>query len=331
MSHRRRITLGWPFVLTPDEYRSPLLRGGRSTILWAGLKADTAWTRACAERAIPICGDKFLSVMIGSTCPSSAGREIAGSVEPGTSSARNVHMNESLVHADFAKDVGDQMATRLALSGIPVDAAMDPWEVAVRYFDFKRRHIRARPRNVVRSREFDEHALSIDHQAGVRAIVEDAIAGRTLLPYFSRSWLNLELHDILFNDWQVCHMHLGGRTIEAEGLVKRTGPVLFVFPTPGTLYLIDVIEHGSAHPTTFAKGRIIQILHDNWPTLIEHGKIAEASDLSPNNDEARRLLSRKRNGPHAIMGAEVEDGTIYLLIGDGYMSNGRNAMGVDRS
>lgn len=233
-------------------------------------------------------------------------------------------MAGTLVHADFAQNVRDQLASRLMLSGISMDAALDPWKVAVRYFDYKRRYIRARPRNVVRSREFDELALSSGHQAGVTAIVEDATAGRSLLPYFSRSWLNLEVHDILFNDWQVCHMHLGGRTIDADGFVTRTGPVLFVFLTPDALYLIDVMEHGSGHPTTFAKGRIVQILHDNWPKLIEHGKSPGVSNLSPNTDEARWRLSRRRNKIHGGVGVEVDDGTVYLLLGDGYMSDGRN-------
>ncbi|WP_437914781.1 hypothetical protein WME73_04005 [Sorangium sp. So ce302] len=238
-------------------------------------------------------------------------------------------MTEKLVHADFPRNVREQLAHRLKLSGMSVDAALDPWDVAVRYFDYKRRYIPARPRKVARSREFNKLLLSSDHQAGVTAIIEDAVAGRTLLPYFSRTWMNLELHDILFNDWRVCHMHLGGRTIEIDGFVKRTGPVLFVFVTSDTIYLIDVMEHGSGHPTTFAKGRILQILHDNWPKLIEHGKLPGVSDLSVNDDESRRVLSRRRNKSHFALGAEVDDGTVYGIVGDGYMSSGRNMLAVN--
>lgn len=226
------------------------------------------------------------------------------------------------VRADFVRDVREQLASRLRLSAVPLPPAPSADDVAVRYFDFKRRQIPARTRGIVRSREFDQRALTTDLQAGASAIIEDSVAGRSLLPYFSKTWLNLDCHDILFNDWHVCHLHLGGRTIGPDGFVARTGPVLFVYPTHDDLYLIDIMEHGIGHPTTFACRRIVQILHDNWPKLVEHGRMHNVSNISPNDDESRRLLSRRRKGPHMSLGVETSDGTVYGLIGGGYMMTG---------
>lgn len=232
-------------------------------------------------------------------------------------------MSGILVHADFLNDVRGQLLSRLQLSGYYVPAPLSVDEVALRYFDFKWRQIPARPRTVVRSRELVGAVLTPDQQAGLNAIVEDTEAGRNLAPYFSRQWMNLESHDLLFNDWHVRHMHLGGRNIESDGFVKRTGPVLFIFTTSDKLYMIDIMEHGQGHPTTFAKRRIVQILHDNWPDLIVHAKAWGCSNFRPNDDESRKLLSRSGKGTKFALGVEVNDGTVYTLIGAGYMSDGR--------
>lgn len=235
-------------------------------------------------------------------------------------------MPEIPVYADFLNDVRGQLASRLRLSGHTIPASFSVDDVALRYWDYKWRQIPARPRTVVKSRELAEWMHTADQQAGLDAIIEDTEAGLTLGPYFSKRWMNLESHDILFNEWHVRHMHLGGRTVDPDGFVKRTGPVLFVYITPDKLYMIDIMKHGKGHPTTFAKRRIVQILHDNWPELIVHAKAEGCSNFTPNDDESRRILSRRAKGTHFALCVEVDEGTVYTFIGCGYMSDGRNML-----
>jgi hypothetical protein len=238
-------------------------------------------------------------------------------------------MPETPVHADFLNDVRGQLASYLHASGHTVPAPLSVDAVAFRYFDLRWRELPAQPRTVVKSRELAQQVLTADHQAGLDAIVEDAEAGRSLVPYFSKMWKQLDLRDPLFDDWYVRHLHLGGRTIESKGFVKRTGPVLFAYINNDTLYMIDVMEHDTTkEPTAFAKKRIVQILHDNWPDVIKHGKTTGFTHLSPNDDESRRLLSRNRKGFNASLGVEVADGTVYSLISGGrlFLSMTSNAL-----
>lgn len=228
----------------------------------------------------------------------------------------------------FQRDIERQLRARLGRGGISLRGDLDPFEVTVRYFDYKQRVPRLRPRQVHFSEALACRVLPQDLAAGMNCIVNDLQSGAPLAPYFSRSWLDLETNDILFNDWFVRHMHLGGRQHEADGFVKRTGLVLFVYLTRKAAYLVDVLEHGGQHPTTFAEPGIVEIMHSSWPTLIAHARAHGVRDLRPNDAESRWRLSRRRRGPKLGMGVETLDGTVYNPIGGGYVTSGRDMNSV---
>lgn len=230
--------------------------------------------------------------------------------------------------ANFQEDLRRQLSQRLHRSGITLDAALHPWDVAVRYFDFKRRMIPARRRSVVCSRELEHRPLSPDHQAGLDAIIDDMQVGRHIGPYLTKRWMDLDFNDILFNDWGVCHLHLGGRSTDKDGFVKRTGPVLFACITPNQFYMVDIMQHGRQNQTVFAQKRIIQIIHDNWPQLIASARAPGVSNLFPNDDHTRWSLSRRQSKSHFTLGVETSDGTVYCSPGGGYMANGRSGDAV---
>lgn len=228
----------------------------------------------------------------------------------------------------FQRDIERQLRARLGRSGVFLRADLDPFEVTVRYFDYKLRVPRLRPRQVHVSKTLADRLLPHDLAAGMDCIVDDLQSGAPLAPYFSRSWLDLESNDILFNDWFVRHMHLGGRQLEADGFVKRTGLVLFVYLTRKAAYLVDAFEHGAQHRTTFAEPEIVDIIHTSWPTLIAHARADGVKELEPNDAETRWRLSRRRHGPRLGLGVETRDGTVYNPIGGGYVTTGRSMSAV---
>ena len=235
-------------------------------------------------------------------------------------------MADLIIQADFENDVRAQYAAYLKRQGIEVADSVIPWEVAYRYFDFRRRRIVVKPRLVVRSKELDERVLPDDLAAGVQAIVDDATGGQDLSPFLRKLWKNLEDHDPLFNDWGVHHMHLGGRQLDDDGFVKRGGPLLYVFVTESELHLLDVLDHGA-----FAARRLVQILEDNWPHLIADAACPESFECDPVSDETRRLMSRRKNKTHFTLMVSTNNGTMYAPMGGGSMSSGHSTNAVDRA
>jgi hypothetical protein len=225
------------------------------------------------------------------------------------------------VRADFVRDVGEQLAARLRVLGVSVPGATPPADVAAQYYDYGRRQIPARPRKVILSREMQAKALPRQEEAGVHAVMEDAAAGRELWPYLRKPWRDLSSHDLLFNDWGVHHMHLGGRTLLPGGFVKRSGPLLFVWAAPSELYLLDVLNHGD-----WGDQRIVQILHDNWPALIEHAKARGVRSCTLYSDASRKTLSRNRKGCNFNLPVSTSDGTVYVAINGGFVGSG---LGLD--
>lgn len=228
----------------------------------------------------------------------------------------------------FHEQIQHQLRSRLARSGVSIDAALPPVDVAIRYFDYKRRVLPQRARKVFISRELASTTLATDLQVGLDCIVADLHSGCALGPFFSRQWLNLESNDILFNDWRVRHMHLGGRKLDSDGFVQRTKPVLFVYLTRQEAYLIDVMEHGKTNPTVFAETRIVEILNANWPHIIDHARAPGVSELYPNDTHSRWFLSRRKKGPRLSLGVEASDGPVFTSIGGGYMMDGRSGNAV---
>jgi hypothetical protein len=231
------------------------------------------------------------------------------------------------VRANFLDDIRRQLADRMQRSGIVLPGAATVDDVALTYFDFRRRQISARPRTVHRSAELLTNPVAVTYKRGLDAIIEDAETGKTLVPYFTEGWMNLEVHDFLFNDWNIVHMHLGGRRMKCPCVVERTGPVLFAFLADRDLYLIDVMPHGKSDPTAFAKKQLVQILHDNWGKMMERHRFEGVSNVEPNDDHSRWLLSRRRGTAKKPsckfgMAVEVADGTVYGAMGGGMMSTG---------
>lgn len=230
----------------------------------------------------------------------------------------------SRLHEDLARSLRE----RLRRSDVALAVDLAPVDVAIRFFDYVRRAVRARPRQVYRSDELNQRTFADSERAGLECIISAIARAEPLGPFYSRQWLDLEGNDPLFNDWGFRHMHLGGPDIEQDGFVRRTEQVLFVQLQRDAAYLIDVLEHGSRHPTTFAEPHLLDIVHRRWPELIAHARCDDVSDLSPNDAEARWRLSRRRSGPRLSMGVAAADGTVYVQPGGGFMSSGRSGVAV---
>lgn len=94
--------------------------------------------------------------------------------------------------------------------------------------------------------------------------------------------------------------------------MSRTRPVLYAYVTAEEFFAIEVLDH-----TAFAQQRLLQIIHRNWPKLIEPFRVKGTLGLSFKPSDEQVKMARNSH----INAATEIDGAVYFS-GGGYASNG---------
>jgi hypothetical protein len=108
----------------------------------------------------------------------------------------------------------------------PLAPNVDIWDAAVDWVHYKARQIPQRPRCVIKSAECGKHRAVY---GAIDRIATELRIGGDLSP-----WLSGSIHkkkadpkaDLMFNDWQVNHFHLGEVFITPD-TIQRSGDLLF--------------------------------------------------------------------------------------------------------
>jgi hypothetical protein len=210
------------------------------------------------------------------------------------------------VELDFKKDFVENLVGILGNYNINVDVTEDPKKLKIKFFNFSKRLIPVIPRNILKSSEF---SCPEDLEIGLTDLINKIATGNDLFAHLSKKITNLDYNDSMLNDWGIYHLHLG-TTLEPDGFIKRTGPVLFARFDNTNAYLINVMTHGS-----WTKQHMIKVLHDNWPESIEIYRLNGVIGLEyiPSEDDIKK--ARKFGVNTSI---EIEPGIVYASIGGGY-------------
>jgi hypothetical protein len=215
------------------------------------------------------------------------------------------------VNADFLADWCEMQKAELARLGYTLKPTDTAETTSLAFYSVQRRTISQKRRTVVQSRE-----LSCPHEfrVGLNIVLKGAARGLDLTPHQSKGLLRAESTDALLNDWRIHHLHLGTSPDPRDpAFVHRTGPVLFAYVTDDTLYAIDVMEHGD-----WARQRMLEIVHRNWPSLIERYRLKGVVGLEmvPTDKDVKLL----RSG-HVQSMTQI-DGVVYAPPGGGYATDG---------
>lgn len=113
--------------------------------------------------------------------------------------------------------------------------------------------------------------------------------------------------DLLLAEWGIHHLHF-----EAS----RSNELLFIYFSESDAYLIDILQHEKADGSvvTWTNTDLIQIMHDNWPSVLQKYVFKENSQSPVLTTEERRTL-RNRAATTTVI---VSDGTEYMPMGGGY-------------
>lgn len=212
------------------------------------------------------------------------------------------------IKADFIRDWHDQLKEFLVNTWEVNISSVKDEDIPTVYFNAESRRIEPRSRTVWKS---DIFRCPIELAAGWSLLEQKIINGEDLTPHLSKLIDKAEDNDLMLNDWGIHHLHLG--TILEGDYIKRTGPLLFGFVTQNNFYAVNVYAHGA-----WTKSDIIEIIHRNWPELLDSKKV-NALDIAVNpSDQVRKVFRNK----HINSMIKVSDGTIYAPPGGGMMTNG---------
>jgi hypothetical protein len=220
-----------------------------------------------------------------------------------------VNLTNNNLKIDFQSDWLQFLKNELVELGYISQPNETSRDLCLKYLNLLRRLIAPLPREVLKANEF---SCPQNLEEGLKSVEEKIINGIDLKPHLSRQITNINYNDGLLNDWGIYHLHLG-TTIEANGFVTRTGPVLFARFDNEKAYFINVMPHGS-----WTKQEMVKVVHNNWPESIERYKMKGIYGVGHKvTDDEIKILRDRVN-----IAIEVEQGVVYAPIGGGSATSG---------
>ncbi|WES98256.1 hypothetical protein P2W68_01275 [Chryseobacterium arthrosphaerae] len=191
----------------------------------------------------------------------------------------------------------------------------------VRYFNFRLKYIAVVPRKIMISKELLK-SIENNKRLNILSLIQifnKASKGLDLNPFQSKKSFNSNVHDSLFNDWGIHHLHISHeKATDQDFFNRRTGPLLFVRFTDDTAYFIDVKPHNDKN--VWNNRDFIRILKNNWPESIE--RFEAGFRIYPDLDDSDIGILRNKG---YLFGINVDDKS-YLLLGHGQATSGDNMM-----
>ncbi|NOI12188.1 hypothetical protein [Vibrio alginolyticus] len=126
--------------------------------------------------------------------------------------------------------------------------------------------------------------------------------------------------DLLLAEWGIHHLHFEE---------SRSNELLFIYFSESDAYLIDILQHEKADGSvvTWTNTDLIQVMHDNWPAVLQPYVFKENSQSPVLTTEERRTLRNRAVTTTVI----VSDGTEYMPMGGGYSASKHPTRAIVRS
>ncbi len=182
------------------------------------------------------------------------------------------------------------------------------------WLHYEARRIPRRPREVTISDEVEGQRAKYP---AIDKIASEFRAGGDLTP-----WLHDPIRDrkadhaadMMFNDWQVNHLHLGD-VLEKPGKMKRTGDLLFAYVTGARAILLDVKPHRA-----WADRDLLRILRRVSPQDMDRFRLKEIVAATETYTDAA-IMNLRKNRITAMISL---DGDTFMAPGMGISSSGHS-------
>jgi hypothetical protein len=180
------------------------------------------------------------------------------------------------------------------------------------WLHFRARSIPQRPHRVIISPEVQQ---KMGNYPAVAKIRDELSQGKDITPWLSdsvRKKASDPKADLMFNDWQILHFHLGSLFVQPDK-IGRTSDLLFAFVAPDRAVFLDVQPHGS-----WAMRDLLRVLLRVSPTDMtrcEFKGVLGSARGGYTDDEILKLRQSGMNAPIDI------DGRLFLAPGLGVASS----------
>ena len=123
------------------------------------------------------------------------------------------------------------------------------------------------------------------------------VDGVNVNAFLSKSIGKAEGWDGLLWSYGMHHFHLGRETGK-DGFVKRSKHLLFAIVAPTDAYFVDVRPHPPKDGIGWVSQELLEIVHSNWPELIEEKVLHGVSGDQLTDEEMQEL--RRKNTNYAM-------------------------------
>jgi len=228
---------------------------------------------------------------------------------------------------DLFDDVKLVLEQDLAALAIQYGQSATLEEILILRCTHMRKTILPMPRTAHESREFQGAlaACTTGEQQAMAAIRAKFHRGEDVNGHLSRASLNPHIPDGMLYDWDIYHIHVScTKSNPSQAFFDRTGPVALVKVTRTDSYFIDIRPHGTANPLLWTQTDILEILNNNWPTLLDSWTIPNAVSTvhNPSSSDLSRLRGNRRTGKGAVVAVLQIGNRVIAPPGGGMATDG---------
>jgi len=193
----------------------------------------------------------------------------------------------------------------------PIDSSTDVWRAILDWIHFRARRVYRRARHVTMSAEM----IARSNFPAIGQIADAIRSGDDLSPWLSDSIRHDRSNpkaDLMFNDWQINHFHLG-RLFSRPDKTQRTGDLLFAYLDRDHAVLLDVQPHG-----TWTMQMFLEILFRTSPSDIQRYELKGVIGTT-NSYTADEMYELRKFGMSTFF--QIDD-RLFMSPGGGLVTSG---------
>jgi len=227
----------------------------------------------------------------------------------------------------FLNDLAGIISSEFADQGISYPTDADILTLTGRLLEMRIRRIEPVPRAVHLSDEIHNSLGSLasgrqekDLEAWrtVFYLRYSFLTGCSVIPFLTDRVNDTEKTDGLLWDYAIHHLHLS-RKPGKSGFVKRSDWLLFAIVSDADVYFVDVRPHRD-RGFEWLRQDLLEIVHRNWPALIEARVLHGVSGETITDAEKKELRRKRANVVHEIGGNAIAP------LGWGITADGHSAL-----